>query len=220
MKNDSNQRISFRFLILGDSKIGKTSILERYVNRVFKTDYLVTIGMDIRVKKLTINNNNLDIKITDTAGQERFRSISRLHYKGADGILIGFALNDKKTFESISYWIEQIKENKGKNNDISLIFFGNKCDDIEHIEVNKDEINNLKTQYKLEYYDTSAKDDINIRNVFDNLIKETIRKKRLLKKFGFDENVSNDEIIINERGEENIIKQKKVHKHPKKKPCC
>ena len=217
--NSQSQKISLKFLTLGDSKIGKTSILERYVNKTFKDNYLVTIGMDIRIKRLTINDNNIDIHVTDTAGQERFRSISKMSYKRSDGILVGFALNDQKTFESISYWIEQIYENKGKNSDVSVVLFGNKCDDKENIVVKKEEINRIKNKYNLQYFETSAKENINVKELFEHLIRITIVNKGLLKNFGLNENASIDEIIITERENQNY-KAEKIQKKKKKKTFC
>ena len=217
--NSQSQKISLKFLTLGDSKIGKTSILERYVNKTFKDNYLVTIGMDIRIKRLTINDNNIDIHVTDTAGQERFRSISKMSYKRSDGILVGFALNDEKTFESVSYWIDQIYENKGKNSDVSVVLFGNKCDDKEHIVVKEEEINKIKNQYNLQYFETSAKENINVKELFEHLIKITIVNKGLLKNFGLKENASIDEIIITERENQNY-KAEKIPKRQKKKKIC
>ena len=219
--NNQFDKLSLKFLTLGDSKIGKTSILERYVNKSFKENYLVTIGMDIRIKRLTINNNNIDIHITDTAGQERFRSISKMSYKRSDGILVGFALNDSKTFESISYWIEQIYENKGKNSDVSVVLFGNKCDDKKNIVVKEEEINKIKNKYGLKYFETSAKENINIQELFEYLVKITIINKGLLKNFGLKDNATINDIIISEREKENqSIKPEKNKNKKKQKKCC
>ena len=74
MKKDLGSNRSYKFLVLGDKMVGKTSVLERYVNRTFKENYLMTIGMDKRFKRLEVNNKDVDIFITDTAGQERYRS--------------------------------------------------------------------------------------------------------------------------------------------------
>ena len=217
---DEGNKLSLKFLVLGDSKIGKTSILERYVNKTFKDNYLVTIGMDIRIKRLKINNNNINIHITDTAGQERFRSISRMQYNRTNGILIGFALNDRKTFESISYWVEQIFTNRGNSSEIGLVLFGNKCDDKDNIEVTKEEINDIQTKYKLQYFETSAKENINVQNLFDYLIKETLSKKGLLKNLGIKDNTPFDEIIINEREKESIKPKKPAPIKKKKTTFC
>ena len=215
-KNSEYSNMSFKLLVLGDSRIGKTSILERYVNRTFKENYLVTIGVDIRIKRLKVNDKNLDVYITDTAGEERFRSISRMSYKGADGILIGFALNDEKTLESVNYWIEQIYENKGKDSNVSLVLFGNKCDDKGHL-IPEEEIQKINAEYKLKYFSTSAKDNINIQELFEYLIKDTIMKKGLLNNIN-----SMDDIIITEREKDKIenIKKVKINKPQKKKSFC
>ena len=219
--NDHQERKILKFLVLGDSKIGKTSILERYVNKHFKDNYIVTIGMDVRIKKLSINNIKFDIYITDTAGQERFRSISKMSYKGADGILIGFALNDEKTIQSVNYWVEQIYENKGKNSNVALVLFGNKCDDEENICIEEEQINKVKSTIGLQYFKTSAKDNINIQELFEYLIKQSIIKKGFLKDIGLDENCSMDDINIIERIEEvNSQQANKKKKKNKKKNCC
>ena len=130
-KDNLGSNLSYKFLVLGDQMVGKTSVLERYINRTFKTNYLLTIGMDKRFKRLEVNNTDVDIFITDTAGQERFRSLTKMFYKGADGILVGFSLTEAKTLESVNYWINEINQNCSKEYPISLVLFGNKCDDKE-----------------------------------------------------------------------------------------
>ena len=95
--------------------------------------------MNIRIKRLSVNNNDVDIKILDTAREERIPSISKMQNKDKDGILIRFALNDRKTFKSISYWIKQFFENKGKNSNVSLVIFGKKFDDKNNIVVKEEE---------------------------------------------------------------------------------
>ena len=106
---NQSKTIQFKFLVLGEQRIGKTSIIERYVNRCFKGNYIATIGMDIRMKRLEINKNDINISITDTAGQERFRSLTKMFYKGADGILVGFDLTAPDTLEQVNYWIDQTR---------------------------------------------------------------------------------------------------------------
>ena len=170
-KDSFGTNLSYKFLVLGDQMIGKTSVLERYVNNTFKSNYLTTIGMDKRFKRLEINNTDVDVFITDTAGEERFRSLTKMFYKGADGIFVGFSLVEPKTLESIDYWISQINENTSKDYPISLVLFGNKCDDKDHIQVKQEDIDAIKKKYDLTYFETSAKENINIQNLFEYLIK-------------------------------------------------
>ena len=213
-----NKTIQFKFLVLGEGKIGKTSLIERYINKTFKSNYIATIGMDIRRKRLEINNKEVDIYITDTAGQERFRSITKMFYKGADGILVGFDLTDRNTFEQVNYWISQIEENSSKDYPISLVLFGNKCDNVEDIKVSEEDIEKLKEKYKLTFYKTSAKDGTNVQNAFQHLTKITLKTRGLLSKIGLPENTKIEDIIITEK-ENQKLEFKPTPKRKKKSKC-
>ena len=205
--------IQFKFLVLGEQRIGKTSIIERYVNRCFKGNYIATIGMDIRMKRLEINKNDVNISITDTAGQERFRSLTKMFYKGADGILVGFDLTTPETLEQVNYWIQQIEMNGSKEYPISIVLFGNKCDDKENIKVKEEDIQKMKDKYKLSYFETSAKDGTNIQNIFEQLTKMTLKTRGLLSKIGLPEDIPLENINIIEKENQKI----EVVKQPKKK---
>ena len=214
--NKQGRTFQFKFLILGESSVGKTSIIEKYVNNTFNENYLVTIGMDIRYKRIEINNCDINIVINDTAGQERFRSMTKMVYKGADGILLGFDLTNKDTFNKVNYWIGQIEDNKNKDYPISLVLFGNKCDKKEQIVVNDDDIESLKKQYNLEFFATSAKDGTNVQEAFEYLIKKTIKDQGLFGKIGLSPNISFDDIVIKVK-EDQKIEAKHVPKKKKKK---
>ena len=216
-KDNLGSNLSYKFLVLGDQMVGKTSVLERYINRTFKTNYLLTIGMDKRFKRLEVNNTDVDIFITDTAGQERFRSLTKMFYKGADGILVGFSLTEAKTLESVNYWINEINQNCSKEYPISLVLFGNKCDDKENIEVKQEAIDEIINKYNLTYFETSAKDNINIQNIFEYLTKITIIKRKNLQNIGLSPDATIDDIVIQEK--ENQKLEVKVTK-PKKKKFC
>ena len=219
VKGESHSKsIQFKFLVLGEGKIGKTSLIERYINKTFKCNYIATIGMDIRRKRLEINNKEVDISITDTAGQERFRSITKMFYKGADGILVGFDLTDRNTFEQVNYWISQIEENSSKDYPISLVLFGNKCDNVENIKVSEEDIEQLKDKYKLTFYKTSAKDGTNVQNAFQHLTKITLKTRGLLSKIGLPENTKIEDIIITEK-ENQKLEFKPTPKRKKKSKC-
>ena len=218
LKDDSsNVNLNFKFLILGDSQIGKTSILERYVNDSFKENYLVTVGVDKRFKYLKVNGFDMDLTLSDTAGQERFRSLSKMSYKNADGILVGFALNSPETLQSVDFWIDQINNNTNKDANVSLVLFGNKCDDEKNISVKKEKIDEISSKYGLKYFETSAKLNINIKNIFEHLVKETIIKKGLLTKIGLNNNSNIDEIEIVEKENQRPRYDSKSHNKKKKK---
>ena len=216
--NKQGRTFQFKFLILGESSVGKTSIIEKYVNNTFNENYLVTIGMDIRYKRIEINNCDINIVINDTAGQERFRSMTKMVYKGADGILLGFDLTNKDTFNKVNYWIGQIEDNKNKDYPISLVLFGNKCDKKEQIVVNDDDIESLKRQYNLEFFATSAKDGTNVQEAFEYLIKKTIKDQGLFGKIGLPPDIPFEDIEIKVK-ENQKIESKSNKQKRKKKPC-
>ena len=212
---------SYKFLMLGDSQVGKTSLIERYTNNTFSSDYITTIGMDKRFKRLEINNVDVDISITDTAGQERFRSLSKMYYKGADGIFIGFSLTEPSSLANINFWIEQINQNCSKDYPISLVLFGNKCDDKGNIKVKPEDIEKVRQQYGLKYFETSAKENINVKEVFEYLTKETICKKGHLEKYGLTKkNASIDNLNIKVKENQKFERKKKPLPAKKKKKCC
>ena len=209
-QKDKAQRI--KFLVLGESTIGKSCLIERYINNSFKENYIATIGMDIRQKRLDINNIDVFLTINDTAGQERFRSLTKMVYKNTDGILVGFDLTKPKTLEQVEFWINQIESNKTKDSSISLVLFGNKCDMKEEIQVKEEDIEKIKEKYNLRYYETSAKDGTNVQNIFEYLAKIVLKSR------GFLENVNIDEISVEEK-EDLKLETKKTKKRKGKKKC-
>jgi small GTP-binding protein len=209
-QKDKAQRI--KFLVLGESTIGKSCLIERYINNTFKENYIATIGMDIRQKRLDINNIDVFLTINDTAGQERFRSLTKMVYKNTDGILVGFDLTKPKTLEQVEFWINQIESNKTKDSSVSLVLFGNKCDMKEEIQVKEEDIEKIKEKYNLRYYETSAKDGTNVQNIFEYLAKIVLKSR------GFLENVNIDEINVEEK-ELQKIETKKPNKKNGKKKC-
>ena len=217
LKGENQEKsLHFKFLLLGEDSIGKSSIIERYINNSFKDSYLATIGMDIRKKRLEINSYDIDIIIYDTAGQERFRSLTKMFYKGSDGILLGFDLTNKKTFDQLGYWINQIEANKSTDYPLSIVLFGNKYDRKEVIEIKEDDIQSMKKKYNIEYFSTSAKDGINVQNAFEYLVKKTIKDRGLLKTIGLSPDISFDDIIIKVKEVQTLVK-KSISKRRKKK---
>ena len=219
MKGEQGKSLQLKILVLGEGRIGKTCLIERYVNRTFKENYIATIGMDIRNKKLEINKRDFNITINDTAGQERFRSLTKMFYKGADGILVGFDLTEPKTLQLVDFWIQEIEINKSKEHPISLVLFGNKCDDKENIKVKQEDIKKMQEKHKLEYFETSAKDGTNVRTIFEHLTKITLKSRGFLTKIGLPEDTPLEEINIIEKEDHKIEVGKKTHKKKKKGFC-
>ena len=200
--------IQLKFLLLGEDYVGKTAFLERYIVKTFKSNYLATIGMDTRLKRLEINNTDVDLYITDTAGQERFRSLTKMFFKANYGFILLFNLTRKKTFEQVSYWIEQIENNKSKDYPIHSVLVGNFCDKKEDIEIKEEDIKIIQDKYNIKYFEVSSKDGTNIDAVFEYLSKITLKSRGLLNKIGLDDNASLEDIkIIESENQKNEFKK-------------
>lgn len=157
--------VFLKFLIIGESSVGKSNLLIRYINDTFEDSFITTVGVDFKTKFLEIDNKHVKLQIWDTAGQEKFRAITNSYYRGAHGILLLFDLGNRSTFEQIASWVESIKDKADADTFIYLV--GNKCD-LER-EVSKEEAEDLALQYGMKYYEASAKENINVDKVFNDL---------------------------------------------------
>ena len=159
-----------KIILLGNSSVGKTSFIVKYIDNKFSFDYTATLGIDYKLKKLkSKKGKEIRLRIFDTAGQERFKSVSVSFIKKADGIVLIYDISNKISFEEIGGWIESIKEN-GKIN-IPVILVGNKCDLSDDIrQISKKEGQEKADEFQIPFYETSCKDGININEVFDKLV--------------------------------------------------
>ena len=166
----------FKILLLGDSTVGKTTFLERYCGEDFKQN-LGTMGIDSKIKDIEKNNIEIKLRIYDTAGQERFRSIVKNYYKGADGILLIYDVSNVNSFNSIKIWIEGIKDSIDLEK-IGFIVVENKCDlPDEEKKITKEMRNEMEKIIGFEIIIASAKDKTNVDESFDLLIDKMLKFK-------------------------------------------
>ena len=161
--------------MLGDSAVGKTAICQTYMNIEFSDKILSTIGVD-KLESIVKLKNGKEIKliIWDTAGQERFHSIALKSIKTVHAVAIVFDLTKRETFNNINTWLDDIKENL---NDVCIVIFGNKCDlDKQDWQVTNDEIQRFVDEKKLQYFETSAKDNVGIKEGFESLANSAYEK--------------------------------------------
>jgi Ras-related protein Rab-1A len=159
----------FKVLLLGDSDVGKSSLILRYTEETFNSKLVNSIGVDFKMKKREIDGKVIKVQIWDTAGHERFRSITYSYYRGANAIIIVFDLSDKKSFISITEWLKQIEKHAKEN--VFKFLVGNKSDLVEQRKVSYDEAKQYADEHELPYIETSAKEGININELFDSSIK-------------------------------------------------
>jgi len=167
--------VTFKILTIGESGVGKTSILRRFVENKFLKTHLATIGIDFKTKNLNIDNQDIKLKIWDTAGQERFRNITTQYYKGADGIVLVYDVTDEASYEKIREWMEQILSNTQKE-EIGLVLLGNKCD-MEPRNVTEEQGNKMAGELGINYFETSALSGQGINDAFEQLTRDIMKKK-------------------------------------------
>ena len=160
----------FKLLIIGESGVGKTCLLLRFTDDSFTANHLTTIGIDFKIKNINLENKLIKLQIWDTAGQDRFRAITKNYYKGAHGILLIYDVTNKKTFENVRNWVTQIRENASAKAIIYIV--GNKIDDKEKRVVTKEEGEKMASEFDLKFFEASAKEDINIATTFEGLVKD------------------------------------------------
>ena len=166
---------SYKVLLLGNSYVGKTCILLRFSEDTYNDDYEVTIGLNYRIKTLNIDNNPIRMQIWDTSGEEKFKAIAKNFYRGAHGVLLIYDICEKNSFLDVKSWIEQIIENTD-NDDIVMILCGNKCDMEKERNISKNEGENLANSYKIPFFECSAKENINIDEIFNTMAKNIYEK--------------------------------------------
>eukprot|EP00026_Physarum_polycephalum_P002025 Phypoly_transcript_02029.p1 GENE.Phypoly_transcript_02029~~Phypoly_transcript_02029.p1 ORF type:complete len:983 (+),score=158.19 Phypoly_transcript_02029:31-2949(+) len=158
----------FKLLIIGDSGVGKSALLMRYVDDKFEPNYISTIGVDFKIKTIENNGKLIKLQIWDTAGQERFRTITSSYYRGAHGVLIVFDLTDETSFRNLPQWLDQLNQHANEN--VNKILIGNKSDEFSRRAVLTTDVQAFATQNNMAYIETSSKLDSNVSAAFETLI--------------------------------------------------
>ncbi|XP_054160572.1 ras-related protein Rab-10-like [Oppia nitens] len=168
----------FKLIIVGDSCVGKTSILQRFHGETFLPQSVPTIGIDFRIRTITYQNKIIKLQIWDTSGQEKYDSITTSYYRGALGVLLVYDITSSKSFDSIkTRWIKHINANTRKG--VKIILIGNKCD-VPTKRVVKSEIAEaLAVNHGFKYFETSAKENINLETAFHEMAKDIYNEKCL-----------------------------------------
>ena len=173
----------YKILLLGDSSVGKTCFLMRYTDNTFQEIHMSTIGLDYKLKNVQLDDGKMvKIQIWDTAGQDRFRSITKNYYKGAHGIILIYDITNQKTFENVKNWINQIKEEV--SNKVTIILVGNKIDDADHRVVSTEQGEKMAKDFGLMFFECSAKSGVNIDSTFNELVKKTVENYSKVKMEG------------------------------------
>ncbi|EGR29022.1 ras oncogene family protein, putative [Ichthyophthirius multifiliis] len=217
-----NQQNSFLFkvLILGDQAVGKSCLLLQYCDKNFVLTHMPTIGIyiqinqikniqlgiDFKQKSLQIQDKVIKLQLWDTAGQERFKTITNTLYNGVMGIALVYSVENRKAFENISSWMKQIKDNVGDA--VQIILIANKSD-IQDKVIQGSEGQRLADEFKISFFQTSAKTGENVEKAFDHLAMKILQ------------NVKNNNQLqsLQQQGQGVKIKTNDQKEHNKKKKC-
>uniref|UniRef100_A0A671S8N1 Ras and EF-hand domain-containing protein homolog n=1 Tax=Sinocyclocheilus anshuiensis TaxID=1608454 RepID=A0A671S8N1_9TELE len=186
----------FKIVLVGNSSVGKTSLLRRFCDNCFHSGTCATVGIDYSVKTLTVDNSQVALQMWDTAGQERYRSITKQFFRKADGVVVVYDVTNEQTFTAVRHWLASVQEGAGE--DIPIMLLGNKTDLDGQREVPLGVAEKLAKDFQLIFYECSA---FSSHNVTESMI----HMARVLK------------------DQEDREKEKTVSlldSHAKKKSCC
>jgi Ras-related protein Rab-11A len=213
MLDDENYDLIFKIVLIGDSGVGKTNILSRYINNEFSLATQSTVGVEFGSKIIKKNGKVIKLQIWDTAGQERYKSITSAYYKGSKGAFVVYDITRKTTYDNIDKWIGELKTNGSE--DVLIMLVGNKSDLEDKREVITEEVEKKAQEQKLAFCETSALNGKNVEYAFENLINEILKKVEK-DKINEAKQLSESKAITLETADKN--QNEKNSK--KKKKCC
>ena len=204
---EENTSLAIKIIILGSTEVGKTSILDRYFNDVFRQNQVSTIGIDFLTKYFKFDSKKIKVLYNDTAGQEKFRAISINYLKAANGVILVYDITKQHTFDALEGWLKYIKD----NNEIDLpkVLIGNKFDLKDERVVSQEEAQKFADSIGCNYYEGSAKTGYNIKEALDDVARityEFVKDKK-----NNDDDDDKDGVILD---------RSKSLNDGKKKKCC
>lgn len=169
-EEEENYNMIFKIVLVGDSGVGKTNLLLRYLKNEFNTQTKATVGVEFGNTKVQIDNALIKAQIWDTAGQERYRSITSAYYKGAHGALIVYDITRKDSFDSVEKWLSDLKNNGEEK--MVIMAIGNKCDMVNERVISTEEGEAKAQRNNIAFLETSALNATNVAKAFDELIQK------------------------------------------------
>ena len=210
MENENEADIKNRIIICGNTSVGKSNLILRYMKDDFDYEYRTTIGVDYFTKEFKKNEEKISIQFFDTAGQEKYQALSCNYYRLSDGVVIVYDVTNRESFNKCEFWLNEVFKSQTKNNIILLI--GNKIDLDQDRKVSKEEGKKFAQDHKLFFMEASAKSnqDNCVNKAFEIIVNEIIEKAILEK----------EQNLIKELG---ILDKKSImefEETKKNKSCC
>ena len=207
MSNNQEYDYLFKLLLIGNSSVGKSSLLVRFVDDIWEENFVPTIGVDFKLKTLDVNGKKVKLQIWDTAGQERFKNITASYYRGGNGVLVVYDITDRDSFTNLTSWLIEIEKNANKN--VFKLLIGNKNDLESERKVTFNEGKEFADSNGMKFIETSAKTADKVYEAFELLTKEIIKN-----------NLNKDKVITNKGTERKIELNKGADLNKKKKEGC
>ena len=195
----------FKLLLIGNSSVGKSSLLFRFVENVWDDSFVPTIGVDFKLKTLEVNGKKVKLQIWDTAGQERFKNITASYYRGGNGVLVVYDITERESFDNLTSWLIEIEKNANKN--VYKLLIGNKCDLEDKRKVTYQEGKDFAESNGMKFIETSAKDNTKVQEAFELLTSE-IMKSAVNKDKGMEKKDNTKQIRLSQNTEDISGKKK------------
>ena len=206
---EENYEIMFKVVLVGDSFVGKTNIMSRYLKNEFHEDSKASVGVEFGSKQFTIDGHTVKAQIWDTAGQERYKAITSAYYKGAKGAFIVYDITRKNSFESVERWVSDVTSVADKK--ITIVLIGNKSDLEDQRQVTKEEAQDKANKLEIAFMETSAFSGDNLDKAFEMMMNEVYKKCH-------EEMLADGDLDIIQGGED--INLAKKNDNTQKKKCC
>merc|ERR1712226_551988 len=169
----------FKLLIIGDAGVGKSSLLLRFADNTFTSAYINTIGVDFKIRTVTVEDKVIKLQIWDTAGQERFRTITATYYRGTHGVIVVYDVTDRDSFENVRRWMTEIDNNcDGGDNSVNRVLVGNKSDLVNDTKISREEAESFASGMGVQHFLTSAKSISSVNEMFQHLTRMALNTKK------------------------------------------
>ena len=163
----------YKLLLIGESNVGKTSIILRYIDNEFKPSGISTCGVDVKVKFVSLDNTKIRLDIWDTAGQERFKGLAKNYFRGANGFILVYDITNKTSFDKLRGWMNDAKEKI--ENDYKMIVVGNKKDDKKGRQIKFEMLEDFAKKNDVLFFEVSAKTGEGIDKIFNSMVQELLK---------------------------------------------
>ena len=209
MTDEDNYEMMFKVVLVGDSFVGKTNIMSKYLKDEFHEDSKATVGVEFGSKQFTIEGHSIKAQIWDTAGQERYKAITSAYYKGAKGAFVVYDITRKSSFESIDKWVNDLTAAADKK--ITIVVIGNKSDLEDQRQIPKEKGEEKAAKLEVAFLETSALSGDNLDKAFELMMNEIYKKCH-------EEMLAENDLEIIEGGKD--INLNKANENTAKKSCC